>query len=81
MHRDYLFDGENIYEFPAKRIDTKNTHGTGCTYSAAITAYLSHGLSLVEAVEKGKHYVTKAIEHSFDIGSGSGPTNHWGVRL
>lgn len=78
---DYLFDGENIYEFPAKRIDTKNTHGTGCTYSAAITAYLSHGLSLVEAVEKGKHYVTKAIEHSFDIGSGSGPTNHWGVRL
>lgn len=78
---DYLYDGENIYQFPAKRIDTVNTHGTGCTYSAAITAYLSHGLSLIEAVEKGKLFVTKAIEHSFDLGAGSGPTNHWGVRL
>lgn len=78
---DYLYDGENLYKFPAKRIDTENTHGTGCTYSAAITAYLSHGLPLTKAVEKAKHFVTKAIEHSFDIGSGSGPTNHWGIRL
>lgn len=78
---DYLYDGENVYKFSAKRIDTKNTHGTGCTYSAAITAYLSHGLTLVDAVKKAKTYVTKAIEHSFDIGAGNGPTNHWGVRL
>lgn len=78
---DYLYDGEQMHAFPAKRIDTKNTHGTGCTYSAAITAYLSRGLPLIEAVEKAKTYVTKAIEHSFDIGSGNGPTNHWGVRL
>lgn len=70
-----------MHAFPAKRIDTKNTHGTGCTYSAAITAYLSRGLPLIEAVDKAKTYVTKAIEHSFDIGSGNGPTNHWGVRL
>lgn len=78
---DYLYDGETMHEFPADRIDTKNTHGTGCTYAAAITAYLSHGLPLVDAVGKAKLFVTKAIEHSLDIGAGSGPTCHWGVRL
>jgi len=78
---DYLYDGEKMHEFSAQRIDTINTHGTGCTYSAAITAYLSKGLSLLEAVQKGKVFVTKAIEHSLDIGAGSGPTNHWGIRL
>lgn len=77
---DFLFDGNDMVEFPAKRIDTVNTHGTGCTYAAAITAYLSHGLLLREAVEKGKYFVTKAIEHSFDLGAGNGPTNHWGIR-
>lgn len=77
---DFLYDGKEMYELSAKRVDTVNTHGTGCTYSAAITAYLSHGLSLYEAVEKGKHFVTAAIKQSFDLGSGSGPTNHWAVR-
>lgn len=78
---DYLYDGNKMYEFPAKRIDTTNTHGTGCTYAAAITAYLSHGLSLVNAVDKAKAFITKAIEHSLDLGSGSGPTCHWAARL
>lgn len=78
---DYLYDGENMHEFPAKRIDTINTHGTGCTYGAAITAYLSQGLTLVEAVKKAKHFITKAIEHSLDLGAGNGPTCHWGIRL
>ncbi|MEI3606960.1 bifunctional hydroxymethylpyrimidine kinase/phosphomethylpyrimidine kinase [Pseudogracilibacillus sp. SE30717A] len=77
---DYLYDGKNMYTFKAKRINTKNTHGTGCTYSAAITAYLSHGLPLVEAVEKSKHFVTEAIKHSFELGKGNGPTNHFAVR-
>lgn len=77
---DFLYDGNEMHEFGAKRIDTVNTHGTGCTYSAAITAYLSHEFSLLEAVEKGKKYVTAAIKQSFDLGSGSGPTNHWAVR-
>lgn len=77
---DYLYDGSNFYTFTAKRIDTKNTHGTGCTYSAAITAYLSQGLSLYESVEKAKKFVTKAIEHSFQLGAGNGPTNHWAPR-
>lgn len=78
---DYLYDGETMHEFPAKRINTLNTHGTGCTYGAAITAYLSHGLPLIEAVEKAKVFITKAIEHSLDLGAGSGPTCHWGLRL
>lgn len=77
---DFLYDGKEMHTFTEKRIDTVNTHGTGCTYSAAITAYLSHGLSLLEAVEKSKHYVTEAIKQSFDLGKGSGPTNHFAVR-
>ena len=77
---DFLYDGNEIVSFSEKRIDTKNTHGTGCTYSAAITAYLSHGLSLHESVEKGKQFVTAAIKHTFDLGKGNGPTNHWAQR-
>lgn len=77
---DFLYDGMNISTFSADRIDTKDTHGTGCTYSAAITAYLSQGIALQEAVQKAKHFVTAAIKHSFSLGSGSGPTNHWAAR-
>lgn len=77
---DYLYDGTNFYTFTASRIDTKNTHGTGCTYSAAITAYLSRGFSLYEAIERSKNFVTMAIKYSFPIGSGNGPTNHWATR-
>ena len=77
---DYLYDGDDIHIFSEKRIDKKNTHGTGCTYAAAITAYLSHGLPLLDAVEKSKHFVTQAIKASFDLGKGHGPTNHWAIR-
>ncbi|PPA69252.1 bifunctional hydroxymethylpyrimidine kinase/phosphomethylpyrimidine kinase [Jeotgalibacillus proteolyticus] len=77
---DYLYDGKAMYSFATERIDTKNTHGTGCTYSAAITAYLSQGEELHKAVEKSKHFVTSAIRHSFELGKGNGPTNHWGIR-
>ncbi|MUK89411.1 bifunctional hydroxymethylpyrimidine kinase/phosphomethylpyrimidine kinase [Ornithinibacillus sp. L9] len=78
---DFLYDGETMHTFTAKRIDTKNTHGTGCTYSAAITAYLSQGTPLPKAVEKAKYFVTKAIERSFALGSGNGPTNHFAIRM
>ncbi|WP_373894937.1 bifunctional hydroxymethylpyrimidine kinase/phosphomethylpyrimidine kinase [Virgibacillus natechei] len=78
---DFLYDGMTISTFSADRIDTKNTHGTGCTYSAAITAYLSQGVPLQEAVTKAKRFVTTAIKHSFSLGSGSGPTNHWATRM
>ncbi|MPL97827.1 Hydroxymethylpyrimidine/phosphomethylpyrimidine kinase [bioreactor metagenome] len=74
---DVLYDGEKIYHFETKRIDTKNTHGTGCTLSSAIASQLAKGLSIPEAVQKSKEYVTTAIEHSLAIGHGNGPTNHF----
>jgi len=74
---DVLFDGDRFYQFDARRIDTKNTHGTGCTYSSAITSNLALGLSLPEAVDKAKEYVTTAIKHALPIGKGHGPTHHF----
>ncbi|MCI8331826.1 MAG: bifunctional hydroxymethylpyrimidine kinase/phosphomethylpyrimidine kinase [Clostridiales bacterium] len=74
---DLLFDGQNIYTFTEKRIQTKNTHGTGCTLSSAITAYLAQGEALPKAVEKAKQYVTGAIAHALPLGKGCGPTHHF----
>lgn len=74
---DVLFDGKEIYHFDTVRIDTKNTHGTGCTFSSAIAAQLAKGMSLQNAVEKAKDYVTMAIAHALDIGKGCGPTHHF----
>ena len=73
---DVLFDGRAFHTFRAPRIDTKNTHGTGCTMSAAIAAYLAKGSSTVTAVEAAKSYVTEAIRRSLALGSGHGPLNH-----
>lgn len=77
---DLLYDGNVIHTFSAKRIETNNTHGTGCTYSAAITAYMGQGFPLIDAVKKAKQFVTAAIQHAFALGNGSGPTNHWASR-
>lgn len=77
---DFLYDGSSILTYSSERIDTENTHGTGCTYAAALTAFLSQGAPLSTAVEQAKHFVTEAIRHSFDIGKGSGPTNHFATR-
>lgn len=74
---DVLFDGRKFYRFETTRIDTKNTHGTGCTFSSAIASQLANGLVLQEAVRQAKDYVTTAIEHSLAIGKGCGPTNHF----
>ena len=74
---DILYDGERFYRFSAERINTKNTHGTGCTYSSAIASNLALGLSLEEAVKRAKEYVTTAIRHSLSIGKGCGPTHHF----
>lgn len=74
---DVLFDGDKFYHFETARIDTKNTHGTGCTFSSAITSNLAKGMNVQEAVEQAKAYVTMAIEHSLAIGKGCGPTNHF----
>jgi hydroxymethylpyrimidine/phosphomethylpyrimidine kinase len=74
---DILFDGGEETLFAGERIDTQNTHGTGCTYSAAIAAGLANGKLLKEAVGSAKIYVTEAIRYSLSIGHGHGPTNHF----
>jgi len=74
---DLLFDGSEFREFPAARIPTRHTHGTGCTYSAAITAGLAHGLTLAGAVERAKAFITEAIRTSPGLGCGAGPVNHF----
>ena len=74
---DILYDGRDFYGFQTQRIDTKNTHGTGCTFSSAIASNLALGMAMAEAVEKAKKYITMAIEHSLSIGKGYGPTHHF----
>lgn len=75
---DYLFgEGQQVRTFSAPRIDTKNTHGTGCTFSAAIAAYLAKGYDIGDAVERAKHYLTQAIRNSLPLGHGHGPLNHF----
>ena len=74
---DYLYDGAGFHEFTAARVNTSNTHGTGCTYSAAIAAYLAKGIEVIEAVRQAKAYVTEAIRHGFQLGNGPGPLNHF----
>lgn len=70
--------GENTVKlFKSERLDRKNTHGTGCTLSSAITAHLAIGLDIVQAVEKSKEYITEAIRNSYQIGKGIGPVNHF----
>lgn len=74
---DVLFDGKKFSYYKTKRINTKNTHGTGCTFSSAIATGLAKGYDVKRAVEKAKEYVTMAIEHSLPLGKGNGPTNHF----
>ncbi|MFZ5754658.1 MAG: bifunctional hydroxymethylpyrimidine kinase/phosphomethylpyrimidine kinase [Bacillota bacterium] len=74
---DVLYDGESFTYYDQERIATTNTHGTGCTYSSAIAAHLARGLSLKEAVQGAKEYITGAILNSFSIGKGVGPTHHF----
>ena len=74
---DVLFDGKNMHHFSVARIDTKNTHGTGCTYSSAIAANLALGFPDDKAVKRAKAYVTGAIANALSLGKGHGPTNHF----
>ena len=73
---DVLFDGREIREYSAPRIETTHTHGSGCTFSAAIAAYLAHGHEMGQAVAKAKRFITEAIRRARPLGRGSGPTNH-----
>jgi hydroxymethylpyrimidine/phosphomethylpyrimidine kinase len=78
---DFYADGSTEEWIEAERIDTPNTHGTGCTLSAAIAAHLARGAVLLEAVRAGKSFVTEAIRHSLALGQGIGPVDQlWGSR-
>jgi hydroxymethylpyrimidine kinase/phosphomethylpyrimidine kinase len=76
---DLLFDGRDFHEFRAPRVETKNTHGTGCTYAAAIATYLAQEIPMVEAVRAAKRFITEAIRQGLDLGKGHGPTNPYAV--
>jgi hydroxymethylpyrimidine/phosphomethylpyrimidine kinase len=73
---DVLYYMGEFRQFPAPRCDTRHTHGTGCTYSAAITAELSKGRALPEAVSSAKRFISLAIETNPGLGKGCGPVNH-----
>lgn len=74
---DILLDPDGTeHRFAAPRIETRHTHGTGCTYSAAITACLALGLPLVDAVTRAKYFITEAVRTNPGLGQGNGPVNH-----
>jgi hydroxymethylpyrimidine/phosphomethylpyrimidine kinase len=73
---DLLLASGEFHKFRAERIDTPHTHGTGCTYSAAITAELARGTPLVEAVRSAKAFITRAIRSNPGLGGGAGPVDH-----
>lgn len=76
---DVLYDGKRIVHLPAARVSTHNTHGTGCTLSSAIAAYLARGLEVPEAVARAKEYVAAALRaaDTLTVGKGQGPVHHF----
>ena len=79
---DLLFDGRRFSEFRVPRVDSRNTHGTGCTFASAIAARLALGATLDEAVAGAQAYVAGGIRHALAIGHGHGPLDHfWGGIL
>ncbi len=77
---DLLFDGRTLSRFAAERVPTPHTHGTGCTYSAAIAAGLARGAAVPEAVAEAKRYLTAAIRAGFALGRGVGSLRHFVER-
>jgi hydroxymethylpyrimidine/phosphomethylpyrimidine kinase len=73
---DLFYDGREFTTFSAPRIATTDTHGTGCTFSAAVATFLGRGMGVLGAVEEAKRYITRAIRTAWRIGGGHGPTNH-----
>jgi hydroxymethylpyrimidine/phosphomethylpyrimidine kinase len=76
---DLVFDGAEFTILPGERVSTANTHGTGCTFSAAITAGLALGRPPLAAIAEAKRYVTAALRTSYPIGTGHSPVNHFHV--
>jgi hydroxymethylpyrimidine/phosphomethylpyrimidine kinase len=73
---DVLHWKGKTFRYSSAKIDTEHTHGTGCTYSACITAELAKGRELAEAVDTAKKFITRAIETNPGLGKGAGPVNH-----
>lgn len=78
---DLYYDGSEFTELAGKRISTRHTHGTGCTFSAAITAELAKGATDLQAVFTARAFIQAAIENGLALGAGHGPTNHFAYRL
>jgi len=78
--KDWFFSPQNHFVLESPRIDTRHTHGTGCTFSACIAAETAKGKGIEQAVRIAKDYISAAIGHSLNIGHGHGPTNHWGYQ-
>lgn len=79
---DLILYQDNFYWIDGKRIDTDNTHGTGCTLSSAIACNLAQGFSIQESVSNAKKYITGALSFGLNLGNGSGPLNHmYGINL
>jgi hydroxymethylpyrimidine kinase/phosphomethylpyrimidine kinase/thiamine-phosphate diphosphorylase len=78
---DLLLAGREMHRFCSARIETRHTHGTGCTYAAAIATFIAQGLPLVEAVGQAKTFINEAIRTAFGIGPGHGPVNHWQAAM
>jgi len=72
---DVLYDGREFVEFRKERIDTRNTHGSGCIFASAVAANLAHGRTVRESVGGAEDFITSAIQNSLAIGKGYGPAN------
>ena len=77
MVEDILFDGERYYYFRAPRIDTKDTHGTGCTFASAIAAHLALGRTIPLAVKAARDYLQSILPFGLKLGHGNGPMDHF----
>jgi len=74
---DLVYDGEVFTDYAAERVEGRHTHGTGCSFSAALTAHLALGRQLPDAIPLAQEYVAGAIRHAPGLGRGSGPLNHF----
>jgi len=72
---DILYDGKEFFEFAAERIKTRNTHGAGCTFSAAIATEIAKGITVTQAIKNAKDFITTSIKFSLELGKGYGPVN------
>lgn len=81
ISKDWVFTQDEEFTLSSPRFDTTQTHGTGCTFSACITAQLAIGNSIKQSILLAKDFISTAISNPLNIGSGHGPTNHWAYSL